>query len=299
VAPAFTPSEMVRLSADIRQRTAEKLDSLPRGEVFDWTKEVAVSLTTAMLVTLFDFPEEDSHRLPVWSDAVTSNEMMKNDPQGRQTLLFEMAMKFFALWQERVAADPGPDLLSRMIHSDALSKMDQQEFIGNMALLVVGGNDTTRNSMSALIDVMHRWPEEWEKIKADRSLIPGAVNELIRWHSPVVHIRRTVMEDHLFHGLKFRKGDKVVNWIISGNRDEAVFAEPDLFLAHRENARRHIAFGHGIHRCVGARLAELQLQTLMEEMADRDMHIELAGSIVREGHILVNAINSVPVRIAA
>jgi cytochrome P450 len=299
VAPAFTPSEMLRLAAEIRRRTAEKLDALPRGEAFDWTSEVAVSLTTDMLATLFDFPWEDRHRLPVWSDAVTSIEMMKNDPQGRQALMFEMAMKFFGLWQERLEAEPGPDLLSRMIHSDALSKMDQKEFIGNMALLVVGGNDTTRNSMSALIDVIHRWPEQWEKIKADRALIPGAASELLRWYSPVVHVRRTVMEDHEFHGAQFRKGDKVIVWIISGNRDEAVFADPDRFIADRTNSRRHIAFGHGIHRCVGARLAELQLQVLMEEMADRNMRVELVGEIVREGHILVNAINSVPVRIAA
>jgi cytochrome P450 len=299
VAPAFTPSEMQRLAAEIRRRTGEKLDALPRGETFDWTSEVAVSLTTDMLATLFDFPWEDRHRLPVWSDAVTSIEMMKNDPQGRQALMFEMAMKFFGLWQARLVAEPGPDLLSRMIHSDALSKMDQKEFVGNMALLVVGGNDTTRNSMSALIDVIHRWPQQWDKIKADRALIPGAASELLRWYSPVVHVRRTVMEDHEFHGTQFRKGDKVIVWIISGNRDEAVFADPDLFIADRSNSRRHIAFGHGIHRCVGARLAELQLQVLMEEMADRDMRIELVGEIVREGHILVNAINSVPVRIAA
>jgi cytochrome P450 len=299
VAPAFTPSEMLRLAGDIRQRTGEKLDALPRGTAFDWTKDVAVSLTTDMLAILFDFPWEDRHRLPVWSDAVTSIDMIKHDPQGRQALMFEMAMKFFSLWQERVNAEPGPDLLSRMIHSDALSKMEQKEFIGNMALLVVGGNDTTRNSMSALIDVIHRFPQEWEKINADRALIPGAVNELIRWYSPVVHVRRTVMEDHEFHGHKFRKGDKVVTWIISGNRDEMVFEDADRFIAGRHNARRHIAFGHGIHRCVGARLAELQLQSLMTEMADRDLRVELVGEIVREGHILVNAINSVPVRIAA
>lgn len=297
VAPAFTPSEMVRLTGEIRKRTAEKLDSLPRGETFDWTKEVAVALTTAMLATLFDFPEEDSHRLPIWSDAVTSNVMIKEDPQGRQTLLFEMAMKFMQLWQQRLDAEPGPDLLSRMIHSDALGKMGQQEFIGSVALLVVGGNDTTRNSMSALIDVIHRWPEQWERIKADRSLIPNAASELIRWYSPVVHNRRTVMEDHLFNGFEFRKGDKVVVWNMSGNRDEKVFPNPDLFLPDRENARRHLAFGHGIHRCVGARLAELQLQTLMEEMAERDLRVELAGDIVREGNIMVNAINSVPARI--
>lgn len=299
VAPAFTPSEMKRLASDIRRRTREKLDALPVGETFDWTSKVAVSLTTDMLAILFDFPWEDRHRLPVWSDAATSLTLMQDDPQGRHALMGEMAMKFMGLWQERLNTAPGPDLLSRMIHSDSLGKMDPQEFIGNMVLLVVGGNDTTRNSMSALIDVMHRFPEEWARIKADRKLTTNAAQELIRWYSPVVHVRRTVMQDVDFHGAKFRKGDKVITWLMSGSRDEAVFPDPDRFIADRKNARRHLAFGHGIHRCVGARLAELQLETLMEEMADRDLQVELAGDIVREGHILVNAINSVPVRIAA
>lgn len=297
VAPAFTPSEMLRLSDAIRKRTRETVDALPRGEAFDWTSQVAISLTTDMLATLFDFPWEDRHRLPVWSDAATSLTMIRENPQQRQTLLGEMAMKFMGLWQERLNAKPGRDLLSRMIHSDALGQMDPQEFIGNIILLVVGGNDTTRNSMSALVDVIHRFPVEWAKMKADRSIIPNAVNELIRWYSPVIHVRRTVMADVDFHGSLFKKGDKVVTWLVAGNRDEAVFDEPDRFIADRKNARRHIAFGHGIHRCVGARLAELQLQTLIEEMLDRDLQVELAGEIVREGHILVNAINEVPVRI--
>ena len=299
VAPAFTPSEMLRLSDAIRKRTCETLDTLPRGVTFDWTSQVAVSLTTDMLAILFDFPWEDRHRLPIWSDAATSLTMMRDDPQGRHALLGEMAMKFMGLWQERLNAEPGPDLLSRMIHSDALGQMDPREFIGNMILLVVGGNDTTRNSMSALVDVIQRFPDEWAKIKADRSIIPNAAQELIRWYSPVIHVRRTVMEDVDFHGSAFQKGDKVVTWLVAGNRDEGVFDEPDRFIADRKNARRHIAFGHGVHRCVGARLAELQLQTLIEEMLNRNLQVELAGDIVREGHILVNAINEVQVRIRA
>jgi cytochrome P450 len=299
VAPAFTPSEIARLADSIRERTASKLDSLPRGEVFNWTKEVSISLTTDMLAILFDFPWEDRHKLTEWSDGLTNLELIREKPQERQMMMFEMAMKFYQLWQERVEAEPTPDLLSRMIHSNALSKMEQTEFIGNMALLIVGGNDTTRNSMSGLIDALNRWPEEWEKIKANPELIPNAVSEIIRWQSPVNHMRRTVTKDHEFRGHQFREGDKVVLWYLSGNRDEDHFDDSAKFIADRDNARRHLSFGYGVHRCVGARLAELQLSTLLEEMVKRDMCPELAGEIDREAHPFVSIIKAVPVRIAA
>ena len=166
VAPAFTPSEMTRLAGSIRERTAARLDSLPKGEVFDWVSLVSVDLTTDMLAILFDFPWDERHKLPIWSDAITSLDMIKNRQQERQVMMFEMAMKFFALWQERTAAEPAPDLLSMMIHSNAMSKMDQVEFIGNMALLIVGGNDTTRNSMTAFAYAMDKFPEERAKLIA-------------------------------------------------------------------------------------------------------------------------------------
>ena len=297
VAPAFTPSEMTRLSGSIRERTVKRLDSLPKGDVFDWVKTVSVDLTTDMLAILFDFPWEERHKLPIWSDAITSLDMIKNKPQERQAMMFEMAMKFFALWQERTEAEPAPDLLSMMIHSNALSKMDQVEFIGNMSLLIVGGNDTTRNSMSALVDAINRWPEEWDKVLANPGLAGNAGSEVIRWHSPVAHMRRTVTEDHEFRGHQFKEGDKIGLWYVAANRDEDYFTEGDRFIADRENARRHLSFGYGVHRCVGARLAELQIATLIEEMAARKMRVELAGDIVREPHPFVNQILEVPVRI--
>ena len=211
--------------------------------------------------------------------------------------MFEMAMKFFTLWQERLAAEPTPDLLSMMIHSNALSKMDQVEFLGNLILLIVGGNDTTRNSMSGLIDAITRWPEEWDKVLANPELAGNAASEVIRWQSPVAHMRRTVTEDHEFRGHQFKAGDKIGMWYVAANRDEEFFADGDRFIADRENARRHLSFGYGVHRCVGARLAELQISTLIEEMAKRNMRVELADKVVREAHPFVNQILSVPVRV--
>lgn len=297
VAPAFTPSEITRLAGSIRERTARALDALPRGEVFDWTQLVSISLTTDMLAILFDFPWEDRHKLTEWSDGITNLDLIRNKPQERQVMMFEMAMKFFQLWQERSAAEPAPDLLSMMIHSNALGKMEQTEFIGNMALLIVGGNDTTRNTMSGLIDAINRFPDAWDKIMADESLIPNAASEIIRWQSPVNHMRRTVTQDHEFRGHQFREGDKVVLWYLSANRDESVFNDGARFDVERDNARRHLSFGYGVHRCVGARLAELQIVTLLEEMRNRNLRVELAGDVVRDPHPFVGVIKSVPARL--
>jgi cytochrome P450 len=297
IAPAFTPSEMARLSESIRARTAAKLDALHIGQTFDWVSTVSIDLTIDMLAILFDFPWDERHKLRVWSDAITSLEMIANRPSQRAGHLLEMAQRFYQLWQERAGQAPGPDLLSMMIHSPALGQMDAQEFMGNMATLVVGGNDTTRNSMSGMIDAVSRWPEEWERLAADRTLVPNAASEIIRWQCPAAHMRRTALEDVLFRGHQIKAGDKLVLWYLSANRDEALFEDGARFRVDRPNARRHLSFGHGIHRCVGARLAELQLQILIEEMLDRNLRVEVAGPIEREAHPFLSIINHLPVRV--
>lgn len=299
VAPAFTPSEIERLHASIRERTSALLDALPRGAEFNWVKEVSVALTRDMLAILFDYPWEERDNLIKWSDAITSFDMIANQPQERMALIFEMATAFHGLWDKRSNADPTPDLLSMMIHSDAFEQMSAQEFLGNMALLIVGGNDTTRNSMSAIIAGFSQYPEEWQKILDDESLIPNAASELIRWQSPVAHMRRTVMEDTEFRGHQFKAGDKIILWYLSANRDEAVFEDGERLLVDRENARRHLSFGYGVHRCVGARLAELQIQVLLSEMRSRNLMPELIGNIGRSDNCFINGITELPVRIAS
>lgn len=280
IAPAVTPSEIQKLAGALRQRTAEVLDSLPVGETFDWVHSVSIPLTTAMIAILFDFPWDERDKLPVWSDWAAKIDVGP-DPvlnAEREKHVFEMAARFRELYDERRAAPPKGDLLSMMAHSEYYGDMDEQRFIGAIALLLVGGNDTTRNSMSGLIEQINKFPDAWSKVKADpATLATTAATETIRLQTPIAHMRRTATRDVEFHGKQIRKGDKVVMWYNSGNRDESVFPDGDRWDPERENSRRHLSFGYGIHRCLGARLAELQLATLIEEMAKRDMEVKIVG----------------------
>lgn len=300
VAPAFTPSEMQRLSVDIRQRTGEVLDALPWNSEFDWVDTVSIELTTQMLAILFDFPWEDRRKLTEWSDWMGDIELFRSEElrQKRLEKVYEAGAYFKRLWDAKVDAEPTPDLISMMIHSDAMSHMDHNEFMGNLILLIVGGNDTTRNTMSGLVYALDRYPDSRAKLEADRALIPNAASEIIRWQTPLAHMARTATQDTQLHGHRIREGDKIAMWYISGNRDRDVFGDDaDDFVVDRANARRHLAFGHGIHRCVGARLAELQVGILMEEMAERRMRVNVLREPERVAACFVHGYRRMPVEI--
>jgi cytochrome P450 len=300
IAPAFTPSEMVRMTGNIRTRTAEILDSLPVGEEFDWVDRVSIELTTQMLAILFDFPWEDRRLLTYWSDWAGDIEVFR-DParkEERRKVLFECAGYFSQLWKAKAGKDPTPDLISMMLHSDAMSEMDDMEFLGNLVLLIVGGNDTTRNSMSAYAWGLELFPDERAKLEANPGLIPTATQEFIRWQTPLAHMRRTAQEDTEIDGHKISEGDKLVLWYLSANRDESVFPDGDRIIVDRENARRHLAFGHGIHRCVGARLAELQIGVLMEEMAKRRLRVNVLREPERVAACFVHGYKKMPVELS-
>ena len=284
VAPKFTPSAMKGMEDEIRARTGELLDTLPRGETFDWVSTVSIELTTGMLAILFGFPWEDRRLLTFWSDWSGDTEIatVRHLDEMRQGILREMAGYFQSLWIERTHdKEPGEDLISMMIHSEAMNQMSPEEFMGNLILLIVGGNDTTRNTMSGIVYYLDKFPDQRKLFEQKLEIIPNAVQECLRMQTPLAHMRRTCTEDTEQFGQTIRKGDKLVLWYLSANRDETVFENPDRLDLERENARRHIAFGYGIHRCVGARLAELQLKVLLEEMHARRMRVHVAGDIER------------------
>lgn len=283
VAPKFTPSAITDMEEEIRQRTGELLDSLPRGETFDWVDTVSIELTTGMLAILFGFPWEDRRLLTYWSDWAGDTEiaLVRELTNDREAVLQEMALYFQQLWIKRTQEEPGSDLISMMIHSPAMNQMDPREFMGNLVLLIVGGNDTTRNTMSGIIHAFDKFPDQRKAFEENPDLIPNAVQECLRYQTPLAHMRRTATEDTELFGEQIRKGDKLILWYLSANRDEELFDNPDKIDITRENARRHLSFGYGIHRCVGARLAELQLRVLLEEMHKRRMRVHVAGDVER------------------
>lgn len=278
VGPIVSSPSLSRMSTLIRERTQYVLDGLPTGEVFDWVDTVSIELTTMMLATLFDFPFEDRRKLTRWSDVATAGPetgIVESEEQRRAELM-ECVEYFMTLWQQRIGSD-GHDLITLLANGEETRNMDTMEYLGNLVLLIVGGNDTTRNSMSGSVYGSHLYPAEWEKVRANRDLIPNTVAEIIRWQTPLAYMRRTALEDVEMHGKTIKKGDKVAMWYASANRDERKFDNPNDLIFDRANARNHISFGFGIHRCFGNRLAELQLQILWEEMLARFSRIEVVG----------------------
>jgi cytochrome P450 len=302
VTPAVAPARLADLETLIRQRAGAILDSLPRNETFNWVDLVSKELTTQMLAILFDVPFEDRHLLPYWSDITTTTETVgvAVDMEHRQKVLMECLAYFTDLWRQRAAAPPKFDFISLMAHNPETRGMvdDPMELMGNLMLLIVGGNDTTRNSISGGLLALNQYPDQYARLKADRSLIPSMVPEIIRWQTPLAHMRRNAVHDIEFEGKSIKAGDKVVMWYVSGNRDETVIDEPERFIIDRDRPRHHLSFGFGIHRCMGNRVAELQLRILWEEIMARFEHIEVVGEPVRVLSNFVQGYETLPVRIA-
>jgi cytochrome P450 len=281
------PMNLKEIEGLIRSRTAKVLDSLPVGVAFNWVEGVSIELTALMLATLFDFPLEDRKKLAYWSDVLGTN------PEGTGGVgsadevfnaAADMLKMFTQIWNDKEAKlaageELGFDLISLLIKGEKTKDMVRNplQFFGNLALLTVGGNDTTRNSMTCGVHALNQFPDQFKKLKNDPSLIPNMVSEIIRWQTPLPHMRRIAKQDVELNGSKIKKGDKVVMWYVSGNRDERAIDRPDEFMVDRKNARKHLSFGFGVHRCMGNRLAEMQLRILWEELLERFEDIEVVG----------------------
>ncbi|WP_293905219.1 cytochrome P450 [Phenylobacterium sp.] len=298
VSPAVAPANLALMEPIIRERAGRILDELPVGETFDWVDRVSIELTTQMLATLFDFPFEDRRLLTFWSDCATALPIkggIVETEDERQEKLLECLAYFTGLWNERVNAPPAGDLVSMMAHGEHTRNMTPDEYLGNLTLLIVGGNDTTRNSMTGGVYALNKFPGEYDKLRANHSLVEGMVPEIIRWQTPLAHMRRTARVDTEIAGTPIKQGDKVLMWYVSGNRDEAVIANPDALIIDRERPRQHLSFGFGIHRCVGNRLAELQLKIVWEEILKRFSHIDVVGEPRRVRSSFVKGYETLPV----
>jgi cytochrome P450 len=301
--PAVAPPNLRVLEPLIRSRVGTILDALPTNEEFDWVDLVAIELTTQMLATLFDFPWEDRRKLTYWSDIATSSPRQTGavditEEQWRSTML-ECLEYFTRLWNERVDRPPGErlDLVTMLAQNPATRGMSPFEYLGNLILLIVGGNDTTRNSIAGGVLALNRHPLEYARLREHPELLPDMVNEIIRWQTPLAYMRRTATQDTELAGQRIRAGDKVVMWYISGNRDDSVIERADEFVIDRKQSRHHLAFGFGIHRCMGNRLAEMQLRIAWEEIQKRFRFVEVTGEPVRVRSSFVHGYEKLPVRV--
>ena len=304
VMPMFSSESMAQLEPLIRERAAKILDELPVGETFDFVDKVAVELTSQMLATLFDYPFEMRRNLPMISDMILSGPEMTGSGELTPEQMMELQAKFMGvltpftlMWEDRKAKPPQHDLISMLAHSEATSKPTPEEYFGNIILLIVAGSDTTRHSITGGLLALNQNPGEYDKLRADPGLIDSMVPEIIRWQSPVAYMRRTALADAELSGKTIKKGDRVVMWYVSGNRDETVIEDADVFRIDRERPRQHVGFGFGIHRCVGNRLAEMQLKVMWEEILKRFPRIEVVGEPRRMKNSFVKGYEGMMVRI--
>ncbi|MBR7620387.1 cytochrome P450 [Phenylobacterium sp. 20VBR1] len=279
VSPAVSPMNLAVLEPLIRERAAAILDNLPIGEEFDWVDKVSMELTAMTLATLFDMPQEDRRKLTYWSDVVTAapGQGLIDTIEQKMQIFVEYHAYFTNLWNQRVNAPPAGDLISMLAHGEATRHMEPREYFGNVVLLTVGGNDTTRNTITGSVLALNQNPDQYKKLRENPGLIPSMVSETIRWQTPLAHMRRIATRDFEIGGKTIKAGEKVVMWYVSGNRDDEVIENPNAYIIDRERPRQHISFGFGIHRCVGNRLAELQLKIIWEEILARFPDIQVVG----------------------
>lgn len=303
ISPIVAPANLQNMAGIIRERAGRILDDLPRNETFDWVDRVSVELTTQMLATLFDYPFGERRQLTYWSNVAICNikapDAVVRSEAERLAEMRRMAEAMIVLWKERVNAPPRYDLISMLAHSAATRDLPSRphELMGTLLLLIVGGNDTTRNSISGGVWALNNHPAQYRKLRENPGLVSSLVPEIIRWHTPVLYMRRTATQDAELGGKQIGAGDKVAMWYVSGNRDADAIENADEFIIDRARPRQHLSFGFGIHRCVGNRLAELQLTILWEEILKRGLVIEVIDEPRRIYSSFIHGISELQVRV--
>ncbi|MGO9603153.1 MAG: cytochrome P450 [Candidatus Binataceae bacterium] len=296
----FTPRAISVYQPHIRKIAGEIIDAIVEKGECDFVVDIAAKLPTAVTCEMMGIPRE------YWQmmfDA-TNASIGTDDPeyqQGRtaretgEAAQAQVFSYFSQLIEERKKG-PGEDLVSALVHGDVEGgKLNEMEILFNCFLLIVAGQETTRNATSGGMLALIENPHEGERLKSEASIVDTAIEEILRYTTPVTHILRVAKQDGELRGNKIRRGDRVVIWNISANRDEAAFVRPDAFELTR-TPNDHLAFGHGEHFCLGANLARLELRVIIDEVTRRIPDIELAGPIERLGSNFVAGIKHMPVR---
>ena len=300
VVPCVSPPRLTELEAGTRATIAAILDGLPRNQVFDWGRRVSYEMTTRMAAVLFDFPESEREQLNFWYQVLVTTpapDGLVTSWEARDAVLAEYRERLLGMWNERTAKS-GADIISALAQDPGTARMieDPMWLVGTVSL-IAGANEAAQAALSGCIVAFDQYPAQWDKLRDEPALIANAVDEIVRWQSPITHMRRTATEDTVLGSANIRAGDRVVLWYCSANRDEGLFDDGNSLRIDRHNARRHLAYGFGIHRCLGHHVAKLQLRLLLEEMLARFERVEIVGQAERLASNFSSNYRKVPVRL--
>ena len=303
----FFPAYVETLKARVREKVDQLLDNMEaQGPVVDLAKLFSTELPLFTLCEMLGIDEADRPKVVKWMHYLEAASQYLTNPfraflaEPTLPLRFNAVLREMFAYGAAVMADrrkkPREDLLTAIAHAELDGEPLSQEFLdGSWLLIIFAGNDTTRNSLSGTMRLMSEFPEQRQRIFDDPSLIPRMSQEALRMVSPVMHMRRTATEDTEINGQQIAKDEKVVMWYGAGNRDPEVFPDPDVFDLDRPNVDKHIAFGHGVHKCLGSRIAQMQLSIAYERIFDRFPNIQWTGKQKIAPVVLVHAIASLPV----
>jgi cholest-4-en-3-one 26-monooxygenase len=294
----FTPRMIGKLEDHIRDVARSIVDGVSaRGEC-DFVVEVAAELPLQVIVEMMGVPDGDRHKIFEWSNRLIGSEdpeynVSRDEAIGAATEMFMYSAELAAAKRK----NPGDDIISTLLQAEVEgNKLTDTEFNLFFQLLAVAGNETTRNLISNGMHFLFQHPDQRAKLAADRSLLPSAIDEMLRYASPVMYMRRTAPEEFELRGQTIKAGDKIALWYISANRDEDVFEDPHRFDITR-SPNEYVAFGGGgPHFCLGANLAKLEIRVMFEELLDRVPDIELAGDVQRLRSNFINGIKHMPVK---
>ena len=296
----FTPRTVKVWEPKIRQVTREVLDAAGRKGEIDFVADVSAPITIAVIALMLGLPREDWQLLFRWTNEIIAPE----DPEyqhGRSSLetsnqAREELFTYFKEISDERRKHPTDDILTAVVQGRIDGEpLNDFELLSYYFLLVVAGNETTRNAMTGGVQCFLDNPGEWQKLAADGALAPGAVEETVRWTTPVIQFTRTATRDMELRDKKIREGESVCLFYASGNRDEEVFEAPFRFRIDRK-PNDHIGFGRGEHVCLGAHLARLEIRTMYEQLGERLVRMERTGEVVRARSSFVGGVKRAPMR---